>query len=83
MAITPSSKHKEDALRVIEVTVSDEVQKALSADGQIMALKSEAVKAALGSDKPYLRTKIFKASSKARRFRIRSHRSTAAKRKIS
>ncbi|MEF3307641.1 hypothetical protein PV433_01860 [Paenibacillus sp. GYB004] len=66
MAITPSSKHKEDALRVIEVAVSDEVQKELSADGQITSLKNDEVKAAFGRSKPYLKDKhiqsIFKSS---------------------
>lgn len=66
MAITPSSKHKEDALRVIEVAVSDEVQKELSADGQITSLKNDEVKGAFGRSKPYLKDKhiqsIFKSS---------------------
>lgn len=62
---TKTGKHQDDALKVIDLIGSEEVQLALSKIGRLSPLKSEQVKQALGSDNPQLKGKhlpsIFKS----------------------
>jgi multiple sugar transport system substrate-binding protein len=55
--VTPASKYKEQALQVIEVFTSDEVQMNISKYGRISPLKNEAVQKAFGQGYPPLRDK--------------------------
>jgi multiple sugar transport system substrate-binding protein len=57
LAVTAISSHKEAAFQLIELWLSEEVQKKLSASGQAPALNIPAAKAAFGSDLPGLKGK--------------------------
>lgn len=65
MTATKTSKHQEDAVKVIDLITSEEVQLALSKIARLSPLKSTQVKQALGSDNPLLKDKhlpsIFKS----------------------
>ncbi|WP_158606406.1 ABC transporter substrate-binding protein [Paenibacillus ginsengarvi] len=65
MLATKTGKHREDAVKAIELITSEEVQLALSKKGRLSPLKSAQVKQALGADNPDLKNKhlpsIFKS----------------------
>ncbi|MFE5322779.1 ABC transporter substrate-binding protein [Paenibacillus sp. NPDC056579] len=54
---TKSSKHKEQALQVMEVMTSDEVQMNVSRLGRVSPLKSPDIQKAFGQDNPLLKGK--------------------------
>jgi ABC-type glycerol-3-phosphate transport system substrate-binding protein len=66
MIATKQSKHHDDAVKVIDLITSEEVQLALSKMGRMSPLKSGQVKQALGSTDPQLKDKhlpsIFKST---------------------
>ncbi|MBD2864400.1 ABC transporter substrate-binding protein [Paenibacillus oceani] len=55
--VSKTSKHKDQAMQVIDVFTSEEVQMWLSRQGKGSTLKSEAIKAAFGADVPLLKNK--------------------------
>lgn len=55
--VSPTSKHKEDALRIIEVLTSDAVQIALARNGKMPALRDPSIAAQYGADLEYLKGK--------------------------
>jgi multiple sugar transport system substrate-binding protein len=65
MVATKTGKHRDDAVKAIELITSEEVQLALSKKGRLSPLKSDQVKQALGADNPDLKSKrlpsIFKS----------------------
>lgn len=65
LMITPTSKHKEQAMQVLETAISDEFQSAMSRQATVSILKSESVKQSFGADFPNLKDKrlqsIFKS----------------------
>ncbi|MDF2723622.1 MAG: extracellular solute-binding protein family 1 [Paenibacillus sp.] len=65
MIATKTGKHRDDAVKAIELITSEEVQLALSKKGRLSPLKSEQVKQTLGADNPDLKGKrlpsIFKS----------------------
>jgi multiple sugar transport system substrate-binding protein len=65
MMITKSSKYKHEAMEVIKIAVSDEVQTEMSKLALLSPLKSEAVKKAFGESRDFLKDKhvegIFKS----------------------
>ncbi|WP_179136092.1 ABC transporter substrate-binding protein [Paenibacillus sp. 32352] len=64
--MTSTSKHKDDAMKVIEVFLSDEVQSLSSSMGKLSALSNPELRKAFGSGLPMLKGKnlqgIFKSS---------------------
>ncbi|MBD2862362.1 ABC transporter substrate-binding protein [Paenibacillus oceani] len=66
MVATKTGKHRDDAVKAIELITSEEVQLALSKKGRLSPLKSDQVKQALGADNPDLKSKrlpsIFKST---------------------
>ncbi|TMV45609.1 extracellular solute-binding protein [Paenibacillus mesophilus] len=58
--ISPTSKHKEDALNVIKLLTSDEVQTAMSRNGKMPALNNKAIINQYGADLAYLKDKNWK-----------------------
>lgn len=52
-SVTSQSKHRDEAMRAIEVLVSEEHQMFLSRMGQIPVLENEAIQSALGQDSPF------------------------------
>lgn len=67
MFVSKSSKHKDQAMQVIDTFTSEEVQTWLSRQGKGSTLKSDAIKAAFGADVPLLKEKnvagVFKSQS--------------------
>lgn len=65
MLATKTGKHRDEAVKAIELITSEEVQLALSKKGRLSPLKSEQVKQTLGADNPDLKGKrlpsIFKS----------------------
>ncbi|MDF2716758.1 MAG: transporter substrate-binding protein [Paenibacillus sp.] len=57
MFVSKTSKHKDQAMQVIDAFTSEEVQMWMSRQGKGSTLKSEAVKAAFGADVPLLKNK--------------------------
>ncbi|CAG7626353.1 ABC transporter substrate-binding protein [Paenibacillus allorhizosphaerae] len=57
VGVVPTSKYKEQALQVMEVITSDEVQMNVSKAGRISPLKNEAVQKAFGQGDESLKTK--------------------------
>ncbi|MBD2865388.1 ABC transporter substrate-binding protein [Paenibacillus oceani] len=60
-AISPTSKYKDQAMQVIKVLLSDEVQKQGAGILRLTALKSEEVRKATGKDYPSIANKNLKA----------------------
>lgn len=63
MAITAQSAHKQDAFRVIETVLSDEVQLDLAKNGRMSVLQSDIVKQQFGTGLPEFAGKGFNLSS--------------------
>lgn len=63
-AITPMSKHKDDAFQFLSFIVSDEAQTALSAKGNVPVIRSEKAAQAFGSEYPELKGKNLQAFMK-------------------
>lgn len=55
--MSPTSKHKEDALKVMEVLTSDDVQQKLSRIGKLPALNNKTIISQYAADIPYLKNK--------------------------
>ena len=55
--MSPTSKHKEDALKVMEVLTSDDVKQKLSRIGKLPALNNKTIISQYAADIPYLKNK--------------------------
>lgn len=67
LQIASNSKHKEQAMQVIQLATSDEVQTALSRSGiMLSALQSEAINKTFGADNPLLKNKHIEAILKTK-----------------
>ncbi|WP_028548572.1 ABC transporter substrate-binding protein [Paenibacillus sp. UNC451MF] len=58
--ISPTSKKKEDALRVLEMLTSKESQEMMSLQGRLPAMKTKTIVEEFGSNIPYLKDKNWK-----------------------
>jgi multiple sugar transport system substrate-binding protein len=63
---TKTSKHKDAALTVVDVLTSEEMQKFVSAQGQLTSLKNPEILKVFGNDVPYLKGKSVQSIFKSR-----------------
>jgi multiple sugar transport system substrate-binding protein len=65
MAITPASKHPDEAFKVIQVVTSDEVQAEAARNGRISVLQDPKYQTEYGKNMDYLKDKNVQAIFKA------------------
>jgi multiple sugar transport system substrate-binding protein len=66
MALTSTSKHKDEAFLVMSTLVSDEVQMALSRNGRFSILKDQKIRDSFGADIDFLKGKNVQAIYKTK-----------------